>query len=349
MTLLTREEIAAWPKAELHVHLDGSIRMQTLLDLAREQERMEVLPGGDLPELETVLARVDEAGSLEGYLAWFRHSVPLLQDRESLRRTAYELAEDAAAENVRYIEVRYSPVLHTDRGLLLHEVNDAVLEGLSSAERDFGIRSGVIICALRGRHAEASVELAELAVAYRDRGVVGFDLAGPEAGYPAKHHLEAFYIARNNLLALTIHAGESWGPESIHQALFYASTHRIGHGITLVQDPVLMRYVVDHRIALEICPTSNVQTCVVPGFENHPIRRLADAGVAVTVNTDNRLFSRTSVTEELWRVHTRCGLTSGQVRTAAIDAFRYAFLPWDRKQELVREAKAAILPPEDGS
>ncbi len=343
MTLLTREEIAAWPKAELHVHLDGSVRMQTLLELARERDRLDALPAADLPGLERALAGVDEAGSLEGYLAWFRHSVPLLQDRDALRRAAYELAQDAAAENVRYIEVRYSPILHTEDGLRMDEVNEAVLEGLDAAERDFGVLSGVIICALRGRHAAASVELAELAVAYRDRGVVGFDLAGPEAGYPAKHHLEAFYHARNHLLALTIHAGESWGPDSIRQALFYASTHRIGHGITLVQDPVLMQYVVNHRIALEICPTSNVQTRVVSGFEDHPIRRLADAGVAVTVNTDNRLFSRTSVTEELWRTHTRCGLTPDQVRTAAVDAFRHAFLPWDRKQVLVREAKNAIL------
>jgi adenosine deaminase len=343
MTTLTREEIAAWPKAELHVHLDGSVRMGTLLELALERGRTDVLPADDLAGLERSLVRVDESGSLEGYLAWFRHSVPLLQDREALRRAAYELAEDAAAENVRYIEVRYSPILHVEQGLKMDEVNDAVLEGLAGAGRDFGIRSGVIICALRGRHAAASVELADLAVSYRDRGVVGFDLAGPEAGYPAKHHLQAFYHARNSLLALTIHAGESWGPESIHQALFYAGTHRIGHGITLAQDPDLMRYVVNHRIALEVCPTSNVQTRVVPGFEGHPIRQLADAGVAVTVNTDNRLFSRTSLTEELWRVHTRCGLSADQVRTAAVDAFRYGFLPWEEKQVLVREAKRSIL------
>jgi adenosine deaminase len=322
MSTLSRDEIAAWPKAELHVHLDGSVRMGTLLELARERGRTDVLPADDLAGLERSLARVDESGSLEGYLAWFRHSVPLLQDREALRRAAYELAEDAAAENVRYIEVRYSPILHTEQGLKMDEVNDAVLEGLAAAGRDLGIRSGVIICALRGRHAASSVELADLAVSYRDRGVVGFDLAGPEAGYPAKHHLQAFYHARNSLLALTIHAGESWGPESIHQALFYAGTH---------------------RIALEVCPTSNVQTRVVPGFDGHPIRRLAEAGVAVTVNTDNRLFSRTSLTEELWRVHTRCGLTADQVRTAAVDAFRYGFLPWEEKQVLVREAKRFIL------
>jgi len=346
MRSLTREEIAAWPKAELHVHLDGSVRMATLLELARERDRMDLLPAPDLEGLERELSRVDESGSLEGYLAWFRYSVPLMQDREALSRVAYELAQDAAMENVRYIEVRYSPVLHTENGLAMDEVNDAVLDGLARAREDFGVRSGVIICALRGRHAAASVELAELAVSHRSRGVVGFDLAGPEAGYPAKHHLEAFYHARNNLLSLTIHAGESFGPASIHQALFYASTHRIGHGITLVQDPMLMQYVVDHRIALEICPTSNVQTGVVPGFAEHPIRSLADACVAVTVNTDNRLFSRTSVTEELWRVHTLCGLTAEQTRTAAVDAFRHAFLPWEEKKALVRQAEQAIQGPE---
>lgn len=335
-TDLTRDDILAWPKAELHCHLDGSLRLETLLEIAHQESKLNLLPADSVEGLEVILKHIDDSETLEAYLAWFRYSIPMMQTRDSLRRIAYELAEDNARENVRYLEVRYAPILHTEEGLTLEQVNDAVLDGLRQAEQDFDIRTSLIICGLRDRYESASMRQAELAVAYQKRGVVAFDLAGGEAGNPSKQHLHAFYYARNHLLNLTCHAGESWGPESIHQAIFYCSVHRIGHGITLERDPDLMQYFVDHQIPLEICPTSNVQTHVVTSYEAHPLKRYVNAGIPVTINTDNRLFSRTTVTDELWRVYQHCGVTAPQLREIAINGFRYAFLEWDEKQELLR-------------
>jgi adenosine deaminase len=334
---LSRDDIRAWPKAELHCHLDGSLRLPTMLDLARRHGKLSLLPADSVEGLRDILVDVDASETLEAYLAWFRYTIPLMQTKDALVRIAYELAEDNAAEGVRYLEVRYGPILHTEEGLSLEAVNDAVLEGLAQAERDFDITTSLIICGLRDRYESASLRQAELAAAYRHRGIVAFDLAGGEAGNPAKQHLSAFYHARNHLLNITIHAGESWGPDSIRQALFYCGAHRIGHGISLRQDPELMQYFADHRIPLEICPTSNVQTHVVDSLEAHPITNYVAANVPVTVNTDNRLFSRTSVTEELWRVHQHCDISVAQLREIALNGFRYAFLPFDEKQALLRD------------
>jgi adenosine deaminase len=308
LTTLTRDTIHSWPKAELHCHLDGSVRLQTLLDLASEQGKRSLLPSDSKEGLEQVLLQIDDSATLEAYLAWFDYTIGVLQSPSALRRAAYEMAVDAHEENVRYLEVRYSPVLHTAEGLTLEQVNDAVLDGLEAADRDTGVRSRIIICGLRDRFESTSLRLAELAVDYFNKGVVGFDLAGGEAGNPPKHHLAAFYFARNNLMNLTVHAGESWGPDSISQALFRCGAHRIGHGTSLSKDPNLMQYMVDHQIPLEICPTSNVQTKVVQSLAQHPLKVYVEAGVPVTISTDNRLFSRTTVTEELWRVHTECGV-----------------------------------------
>ncbi len=336
---LTRNDILAWPKAELHCHLDGSLRLSTMLDLARKQGKTGLLPADSKEGLENVLLQVDHSETLEVYLKWFLYTIPLLQTKDALRRVAYELVEDNAQENVRYLEVRYGPVLHSEEGLTLEEVNDAVLEGLADAERDLGVKTSLIICGLRDRFESDSLRQAELAVAYKGRGVVAFDLAGGEAGNPPKHHLHAFYHARNNLLNLTVHAGESWGPDSIRQALFFCDAHRIGHGTSLFQDPALMKYFADHRIPLEICPTSNVQTHVVESLADHPLSQYVAAGVPITINTDNRLFSRTSVTEELWRVYRHCEVNAGELREIALNGFRYAFLRWEEKRRLLNEVE----------
>jgi adenosine deaminase len=342
---LSRAVLVAWPKAELHCHLDGSLRLETMLALARQQGKGHLLPADSRSGLEDILAQIDASPTLEAYLAWFRYSIPLMQSAAALRQIAYELAEDNARENVRYLEVRYGPVLHREEGLTLEAVNEAVLDGLRAAERDFGIRTGVIICGLRDRFESASLRQAELAAAYKNRGVVGFDLAGGEHGNPAEMHGAAFYHARKHLVNITVHAGEAFGPASIRQALFKCGAHRIGHGVTLREDPDLLQYVVDHQIPLEVCPTSNVQTHVVPSYEAHPIRHYVDAGVAVTVNTDNRLFSRTSVTDELWHVHTRCGVGAEALREIALNGFRHAFLHWEEKQALVKQFAAEIRTP----
>ncbi|HHP7236868.1 adenosine deaminase [Longibacter sp.] len=333
---LTREDILAWPKAELHCHLDGSLRLDTMIDLARSEGKMQVLPSDSVEGLAEILRDVDDSETLEAYLAWFRYTIPLLQTKEALYRCTYELAEDNAEENVRHLELRYAPILHTEEGLSLEEVNDTVLQALKDAERDLDIHTGLIICGLRDRYESASMRQAELAAEYRHRGVVAFDLAGGEAGNPPKGHLHAFYHARNHLLNLTIHAGESWGPDSIRQALFYCGAHRIGHGISLQEDPELMQYFADHRIPLEMCPTSNVQTHVVSSLEAHPITTYVNNGVPVTVNTDNRLFSRTSVTDELWSVHQHCQIDADQLREIALNGFRYAFIHRDQKQAMLR-------------
>jgi adenosine deaminase len=339
---LTPSLIHSWPKAELHSHLDGAMRLETMLEEADRQGRMDLLPATDLDGLKVELKKVDDSSDLWEYLAWFKYTIGLMQSEEVLSRIAYEMAADFAAENVRWLEVRFGPVLHTADGLSMEAVMDAVLDGLARAESEFGIRSGVIVCALRDRFVEASVAQAELAERYLGRGVIGFDLAGGEAGNPAKQHLNAFYHARNRLLNLTVHAGESWGPESIRQALFFCGAHRIGHGVTLVDDPELLRFVVDRQIALEICPTSNVQTHVVPSYEGHPLKQLADAGVAVTINTDSRLFSHTTTTGEIWLAHTRCGLDAAQTREAVLNAFRYAFLEHGEKKRMLAEAESVI-------
>jgi len=333
---LTREDILAWPKAELHCHLDGSLRLDTMIDIARSEGKMQVLPSDSVEGLAEILREVDDSETLEAYLAWFRYTIPLLQTKEALYRCTYELAEDNSDENVRHLELRYAPILHTEEGLSLEEVNDTVLQALKDAERDLDIHTGLIICGLRDRYESASMRQAELAAEYRHRGVVAFDLAGGEAGNPPKGHLHAFYHARNHLLNLTIHAGESWGPDSIRQALFYCGAHRIGHGISLQEDPELMQYFADHRIPLEMCPTSNVQTHVVSSLEAHPITTYVNNGVPVTVNTDNRLFSRTSVTDELWSVHQHCEIDADQLREIAINGFRYAFIQRDQKQAILR-------------
>ncbi|TDI73777.1 MAG: adenosine deaminase [Bacteroidetes bacterium] len=345
---LTREEIHGWPKAELHSHLDGALRLETMLELAKEQGKLNLLPANTIDDLEVELRKIDDSTDLAEYLAWYKYTIPLMQSASALERIAYEMAVDSARDNVRYLEVRYGPVLHTEEGLSLAAVNNAVLDGLARAEQETGIITGLIVCALRDRYVSASVRQAKLAVDFRYQGVVGFDLAGAEAGNPPKEHIGAFYHARNHLLNLTVHAGESWGPDSIRQALFYLGAQRIGHGITLVEDEELLEYVVNQQIPLEICPTSNVQTHVVADFESHPIGELVKAGVAVTVNTDSLLFSRTTVTEELYRVHTRCGISTEELREIALNGFRFAFLPYAERQRLLKKVTTEFpIPPSE--
>jgi adenosine deaminase len=255
----------------------------------------------------------------------------VLQEEEALYRVAYELAEDAAAENIWYMEVRYSPILHTKKGMKLPTIIDAVLSGLRRAEKKYDIKTGVIICGMRNISPESSNMLADLAVAYKNRGVVGFDLAGVEESYPAKHHREAFYRILNNNINTTAHAGEAYGPESIHQALHYCGAHRIGHGTRLLEDGDLLNYVNDHRIPLEICLTSNIQTKVVPSFEKHPLKFYYDFGLRITVNTDNRMISDTTLTKELSIAAKYANFNINDLKTIIVAGFKSAFLPMREK------------------
>lgn len=335
----TRELLHRLPKAELHVHLDGSLRPDTMIELARAAGRE--MPRWDPAALREYM-HVRDAANLVDYLERFDTTLAVMQSAGALERIAYELAEDAWRENVRYMEVRYSPVLNIQEGLTLEEAVEAPLRGLRRARADFGIRTGLIICGLRNMSPTTSMDLAQLTVAFKDRGVVAFDLAGAEYNYPAKKHREAFYAVVNANIAATIHAGEAYGPESIHQALHYCNANRIGHGTRLFEDPDLMQYVNDFRIPLEICLTSNVQTRAVPSFEAHPLRLYYDAGLVVTLNTDNRLMSATTLTEEYWRAHQHLGFTWDELERIALMGFESAFLPYREKAELLTEVREEI-------
>ena len=313
------------PKTDLHVHLDGSLRIETLIDLAKKQNVE--LPSTDPKTLAKIVMSGKNCKNLAEYLRGFEITLSVLQEPEALYRVAYELAEDAAAENVWYMEVRYSPILHTQKGLKLTTIVDAVIEGLQAAEKKFNIKTGVIICGMRNINPETSLVLAELAVAYKNRGVVAFDLAGQEENYPAKHHKEAFFLIRNNNINTTAHAGEAYGPESIHQAIHYCGAHRIGHGTRLYEDGDLLNYVNDHRIPLEICLTSNVQTGAASSLETHPLRFYYDYGLRVCMNTDNRLISDTTVTKELYLAAKHLDFTLEDIKSIIIDGFKSAFLP----------------------
>jgi adenosine deaminase len=322
---IDKKIIKAMPKTDLHIHLDGSVRISTLLDLANKQNV--TLPAKSEPELKKLLVPGLKCKNLEDYLRPFDIVLSVLQEEEALYRVAYELAEDAAEENVWYMEIRYSPILHTKKGLKLTTIIDAVLAGLRQAEKKFEIKTGVIVCGMRNISPESSMMLADLAVAYKHRGVVGFDLAGIEESYPAKHHREAFYRILNNNINTTAHAGEAYGPESIHQAIHYCGAHRIGHGTRLLEDGDLLNYVNDHRIPLEICLTSNVQTKATPSFDKHPLKFYYDFGLRTTINTDNRLISDTTVTNELGLAAKYANLNINDLKTIIVSGFKSAFLP----------------------
>ena len=340
MPELTYELFEKLPKTDLHVHLDGSLRISTLIDLAKKQNVE--LPSNDPEKLATAVMTGKSCENLADYLSGFDITLAVMQEPEALSRIAFELAEDAARENVWYMEVRYSPILHTNRGLKLTEIVDAVVDGLQSAEKKFRIKTGIIICGMRSVNPETSLMLADLAVAYKKQGVVAFDLAGQEESYPAKHHKEAFYRTRNNNINTTAHAGEAYGAESVHQAIHYCGAHRIGHGTRLLEDGDLLNYVNDHRIPLEICLLSNVQTGAAKSLEKHPLRFYFDYGLRVCLNTDNRLISDTTVTNEFWLAHKHLGFTLGEIKEMIVDGFKSAFLPNRVKSALLKEVNREL-------
>lgn len=342
---VTREILERLPKTELHVHLDGSLRPETLIELGEQSGK--ALPSTDPAELaKTMLA--EDTRNLEEYLAKFEVTLSVMQHADALERVAFELAEDNARESVRYVEVRYSPILHTREGLPLTEAVEAPLRGLARAEQQYGIKTGLIICGIRNMEADTSRDLADLTVAFKGRGVVAFDLAGAEYNYPAKKHRDAFFTVINRNMATTIHAGEAYGPESIHQALHYCRANRIGHGTRLHEDPDLTQFVNDFRVPLEICLTSNVQTRSVASYAEHPLRQYYDAGIVVTLNTDNRLMSGTTVTDEYWKAHEHLGFTWEELKQVSRMGFESAFLHRTEKEKLMAAVEEEIAAIEGG-
>jgi adenosine deaminase len=340
----TLESIRRVPKALLHDHLDGGLRPATIIDLARHDGYRE-LPSEDPDELATWMVRGASRLNLELYLETFAHTVGVMQTADALYRVAAECAEDLAADGVVYAEVRFAPELHVERGLSLDAVVDAVVKGFADGASGRGIRVGTLLTAMRT--AARSVEIAQLAVRHRDNGVVGFDIAGAEAGNPPTRHLDAFqYLQRENF-HFTVHAGEAFGPPSIWEAIQYCGTERLGHGVRIIDDidrsgpePVLGRlaaYVRDRRIPLEVCPSSNVHTGAAASIAEHPIKTLFDLQFRVTVNTDNRLMSATSVSHEMALCAEAFGWTWGDLRWLTINAMKSSFIPFDERLELINK------------
>jgi len=341
------ELIRAVPKVLLHEHLDGGLRAQTVLDLAAAGGY------GELPESEPeALARWfftgADRGSLPEYLEGFRHTIAVMQTAEALERVAYEFIEDMAEDNVVYAEVRFAPHFHVQEGLGLDAIMVAVLKGLRRGAAEFDVDFGLIVCAMRNEEAEFSERLAELAVAYKNQGCVGFDLAGEEAGHPANHHVSAFQLAKRLNFNITIHAGESFGPESIWQALQYCGAHRIGHGVRLLEDIVvydrkvirvgdLAQYVLDHRIPLEICLSSNVHTGAAKSLGEHPFPYFWSQGYRVTLNTDNRLMSDTTMSKEYEIAVREYGLSFNDLEKITINGMKSAFAPHEERVRIIFE------------
>ena len=327
------------PKAELHCHLDGSVRPETMIELAREYNV--VLPADDADELREYM-RVDDARNLEDYLLRFDTTLSVMQTEESLERIAYELAVDVAAEGVRYIEMRFAPPLNTLQGLSLEQAVEAPLRGIRRAERELDITARVIVCSLRHYDPMLSMELAKLAVGYKDSGVVGFDLAGGEFGNPASRHAAAFDYCTEHGLACTCHAGEGDGPDSIRQAVHDCHAHRIGHATRLLEDPALAEEVHERGIALELCLTSNVQTRATERYETHPLKQFLARGMNVCLNTDNRLMSGTTLVDEYHHAATSCDCTFDELAGMALDSFRSSFLPETEKLVMVARMQREI-------
>ncbi len=337
--MLTRELIGRLPKAELHTHLDAALRPETMIELADAAGF--ALPTRDPVQLRRFM-RVDNAANLEDYLRRFEYTIPLLQSAEAIERVSYEMVEDAARDRIRYLEVRYCPWLSRRQGLSMERALEAELAGLARGERDFGVVTRVINCSLRHYDPAVSLEIARLSVAYRDRGVVAFDLAGGEAGRPAGMHAAAFDAALEGNLGITVHAGEAAGAASIADAIRRCHAHRIGHGTRLHEDPALLGFVRDRRILLEINVTSNVQTHAAPSAADHPVRQYFDQGVAVTLCTDGWLMCGVTLSDEYWTAHTALRFTREEIDRMILDAFAGAFLPWPERRALCAEVRSEL-------
>ncbi|TQM15259.1 adenosine deaminase [Pseudonocardia kunmingensis] len=347
---LTVDTIRDAPKVLLHDHLDGGLRPSTVVELA-DASGYGDLPSTDARELGAWFLAAAHSGSLVRYLETFGHTVGVMQTADALVRVAAECAEDLADDGVVYAEVRFAPELHVEAGLALDAVVEAVLEGFRvgaarAAERGRRIRVGCLLTAMR--HAARSREIAELAVRYRDLGVVGFDIAGAEAGFPPTRHLDAFEYVRQQNAHFTIHAGEAFGLPSIWEALQWCGADRLGHGVRIVDDitlgadgtprlGLLAAYVRDKRIPLEMCPTSNVHTGAAPSLAEHPIGLLTRLRFRVTVNTDNRLMSDVSMTSELTALVDTFGYGWGDLQWFTVNAMKSAFLGFDERLALIND------------
>lgn len=343
---LSDSEILSLPKVALHDHLDGGLRPATIVELAAQVGHE--LPTTDPQQLGAWFVEAASSGSLERYLETFDHTIAVMQTAEALERVAREAVIDLAVDGVIYAELRYAPEQHLAKGLSLTEVVEAVQRGIEqgvteAADRGAVIRAGALLTAMR--HADRSLEIAELTLAHRGRCCVGFDIAGAEDGFPPSKHAQAFALLRDHHMPVTIHAGEAAGVESISEAIGLGAARRIGHGVRISEDiddldaddptlGVVAQHVLDQQIPLELCPTSNVQTGAADSIASHPITALRDLGFAVTINTDNRLMSGTTMSKEIGHLVSEAHWTREQVVEAMLTAAWAAFVPFDDKAEL---------------
>jgi len=338
---LTTDVLKALPKVLLHDHLDGGLRPQTIVELARESGYQH-LPARETDNLAEWFHTTASRGSLPLYLQGFEHTIAVMETEEALERVAYEMLEDMKMDGVVYVETRFAPMLHVQKGLHPENIMRAVIRGLERGKSDFGVEYGVILCGLRSMPPEVSQEVAELAVDFRPHGVVAFDLAGEEGGYPPKKHVEAFHYIQRENFNITIHAGEGFGKESIWQAIQWCGAHRIGHATRLIEDMrvkddvvlsmgSLAQYVLDKRIPLESCITSNVHTGAVRSLEEHPFHIFYRYRFRVTLNTDNRLMSAITLTDEFHTAAQTFGLTLEDLERITINAMKSAFIPYRQR------------------
>lgn len=343
--LLESIDVAALPKVLLHEHLDGGLRPATIVELAEDHAHDE-LPTTDPAALAAWFHRGAQRGNLPEYLEGFQHTIAVMQTPDALERVAFEFIEDMFHDGVVYAEVRFAPCYHVGRGLTRDEVVAAVLRGLERGERKYGVRHGLILCAMR--HMEDSMETAELAIRHREAGVVGFDLAGGEDGFPPKRHIEAFHAVQRANFNITIHAGEAYGPRSIWQALQYCGAHRLGHGTRLRDDLTveddgmvtlgpLAQYVLDHRIPLEMCLLSNLHTGACEHIEEHPFGFFFRRGFRVCLNTDDRLMSDTTMTKETTLAAGLFDLSLDDLEKLSLNAMKSAFIDFDTRLKLIYE------------
>ncbi|MBC7472718.1 MAG: adenosine deaminase family protein [Candidatus Sericytochromatia bacterium] len=364
---ISLELLKSLPKTDLHVHLDGSLRLGTIINLA-DRYRIK-LPANDIAGLSKALVVDDNCNSLVDYLRAFDVTLKVLQTDEALEMAAFELAEDAAQENVRYMEIRFAPILHTNNMMSLEQIINSVVEGLKRAEKIYNIKTGLIICGMRHFNSDVSLmsrrlqdrlstyneqELAELLaletakvavkMSKKEPKIMGFDLAGAENGYPAKDFYRAFQEIISGHLSITVHAGEAYGPDSMDQAVKYCHAHRIGHGTRLIESkvddesvPTLYRYFKDKRIPLEVCVTSNIQTRTVNSIQDHPIKKFFEDRLRLTICTDNRLISNITVSDEYYKLVTQLGFKKQDIETLLIYGFESIFLPYEQRKNLLEE------------
>jgi adenosine deaminase len=346
--MLNIEQIRSLPKALLHDHLDGGLRPATVAQLADELGYMG-LPATGAENLARWFKEASDSGSLESYLETFVHTVAVMQTAAAIERVAFECAEDLANDGVVYAEIRFAPELHQSQGLSLDEIVEAVVAGFARGEKEMAAQGKKIVMRTlltAMRTAARSSEIAELSIRWRERGVVGFDIAGKEAGFPPSRHLDAFDLIHRANFHMTIHAGEAFGLPSIWEAVQVCGADRLGHGVRIIDDITknadgsfklgeLAHYVRDRRVPLELCPVSNVHTGAAKSIAEHPITTLTKLGFRATVNTDNRLMSQTSMSTEMYLLHTEAGFTIENLRWLTINAMKSAFIPFDQRLDII--------------